>query len=156
MKSSIFVFILSGLFLAACSSTQQTTEQKGKEQEIYVFDDANVKQGKDTLKAVEAAAIKEETKKEEAPPVKEMPVLKGMNFIVQLGAFSTREKADKFVLENKGKITYDMHISYREAVKLFVVQIPPFSTREEAERVRNKLWENPSFKDAFILMVEKN
>ncbi len=156
MKNSIFVFILFGLIFSACSSTQQTAEQKGKEDEIYVFDDANVKQGKDTLKATETFIPKEETKKAEQLPAKEMPVLKGMNYIVQLGAFSSKEKAEKFVLENKGKLEYEMHISYREAVKLFVVQIPPFSTREEAEKVRNKLWENASFKDAFILMVEKN
>lgn len=156
MKNSIFVFILLGLIFAACSSTQQTTEQKGKEEEIYVFDDANVKQGKDTIKAAEKIIPKEETKPVEQAAVKEMPVLKGMNYIVQLGAFSAKDKAEKFVLENKGKLEYEMHISYREAVKLFVVQIPPFSTREEAEKVRNKLWENASFKDAFILMVEKN
>ena len=72
-----------------------------------------------------------------------------------MGAFSTKDKAEKFVSENKSKLTYGTVISYSESVKLFVVQIPGFTTKEEAEKVRNKLWETAVFKDAFIVTLEK-
>jgi cell division septation protein DedD len=155
MKQYSFLFLFFVLLLTACTSTQQTTQQKAKDNEIYVFDDANVKPAKDTIKAVETKQIQNEVKAPQTIETKEMPALKGMNYIVQLGAFSTKEKAEKFVSDNKGKLNYEMHISYSETVKLFVVQIPPFATKEEAEKTRNKLWETPAFKDAFVVTLEK-
>jgi len=155
MKRFSFLFLFFVLLLTACTSTLQTTQQKAKDNEIYVFDDANVKPAKDTTKAVETKQVQKEVQVPQPVEMKEMPVLKGMNYIVQLGAFSSKEKAEKFVSDNKGKINYEMHISYSETVKLFVVQIPPFSTKEEAEKTRNKLWEIPAFKDAFVVTLEK-
>jgi cell division septation protein DedD len=155
MKANSLLFLLFVLLLSACTSSEQTQTQKPKEQEIYVFDDAGVKSAKDTVKQAETKIKSQDV----IPPVtekKEMTLLKGMNFIVQLGAFSSKEKAEKFIAENKGKLNYEMNISFSESVKLYVVQIPPFSTKEEAEKVRNKLWETASFKDAFIVTVEKN
>lgn len=159
MKRIILVLIV-GLVITSCTSTQQTTEQKPKEQEIYVFDDANVKNAKDTVKAavekvVTEKAAEQVVKEPIAEVKKEIPVLKEMNYIVQLGAFSSKEKAEKFVSENKSKLNYELRILFSEAVKLFVVQLPPYATKEEAEKVRNKLWETAVFKDAFIVTNEK-
>lgn len=155
MKRNLLVLIAFSFILSACAASQQTSDQKPKEKEIYVFDDANVKSTKDTTKAVEQNVVQESVPNPAAKGNEELSLLKGMNYIVQLGAFSTKEKAEKFVAENRSMLTYEMKISFSDAVKLFVVQIPPVSTKEEAERIRNKLWETSVFKDAFIVTLEK-
>ncbi len=155
MKRIVLFLVTIGFIFTACTSSQQTTDQKPKEQEIYVFDDANVKSTKDTIKTSVEKTVTEVEKKPVVEEKKEIPVLKEMNFIVQLGAFSSKDKAEKFVSENKSKLNFELRILYSEAVKLFVVQLPPYSTKEEAEKVRNKLWETAVFKDAFIVTVEK-
>jgi cell division septation protein DedD len=155
MKRNLLVLIAFGLILSACTASQQTSDQKPKEKEIYVFDDANVKSTKDTAKAVEQVVVKENIPNPAAKGNEEFSLLKGMNYIVQLGAFSTQEKAEKFVAENRNLLAYEMRISFSDAVKLFVVQIPPVSAKEEAEKIRNKLWETSVFKDAFIVTLEK-
>jgi cell division protein FtsN len=155
MKRNLLVLTAFSFILSACATSQQTSDQKPKEKEIYVFDDANVKSAKDTAKVVEKTAVKEAIPNPVVKKNEEFPVLKGTNYIVQLGAFSTQDKAEKFIAENKNMLNYEVKISFSEAVKLFVVQIPPFATKEEAEKVRNKLWETAVFKDAFIVTVEK-
>ncbi|MFC2135117.1 SPOR domain-containing protein [Bacteroidota bacterium] len=143
------------IVLTGCATSQQTTNtNKDGEQEIYVFDDAGISDttniteavvdSVDTIEFVDsvdtAALIIEDT-------VPELPV----QFIVQVGAFTTIERAQKFVDENQSKINWQMSISYSEKVRLHVVQLPPFSTRSEAEFVRNQLWQSEYFKDAFIV-----
>ena len=92
MKRNILLLLFAALIFSACTSSQQTTDQKPKEQEIYVFDDANVKNIKDTVKAAEQKTIAQAPL---TPAEKEVPVIKGTEYIVQLGAFSTKEKAEK-------------------------------------------------------------
>jgi len=87
-------------------------------------------------------------------PVKTEQTVNVKKFIIQLGAFTTKERADAFINENKSKTELVMNIIYREQIKLFAVQLPPFATKEEAERTRNNLWQVPSFKDSFIITVE--
>jgi len=163
-KTVVLVSIVLGVVLSACSSSQSASNPKPKEQEIYVFDDTNVKDSQNTKETKDTKEIKlnkdtvkavEEKKQIAVTETKESSVqLKGQVFIVQLGAFSSQEKAEKFVSDNKGKLNYEMKITLSETVKLFVVQLPPFATRAEAENVRNKLWETTTFKDAFIVTTE--
>jgi len=152
MKRNILILLSFVVILSACTSSQQVSEQKPKEQEIYVFDAPDVKNNKDTVSA-KSVIVKELTIKDTVK--NNAPELKGTFYTVQLGAFSSMDKADKFVSENKTKLNYETKIFFSEAVKLYVIQIPLFNTKEEAEKVRNKLWENPVFKDAFIVTVEK-
>ncbi|MEW6701117.1 MAG: SPOR domain-containing protein, partial [Bacteroidota bacterium] len=72
-------------------------------------------------------------------------------FFVQVGAFTSKERAQSFVKENQAKIDYEMSISFRDQVQLYVVLLSPFATREDAESVRNSLRQIASFKDAFII-----
>ena len=144
----ILVFALVVCFIAACSSSQQTekpTEDKGNN--IYVFDDVNSdssasKPAEETVQTEVQDSVSEDTTVE-------------YQYIVQVGAFTSMERADAFVKENKDKLKYKTSISYSDKVKLYVVQFPPFATREEAEKVRNDLWQTKEFKDAFIITEQK-
>lgn len=124
-------FALIFLFFA-CSSTEKiATTENPKEEEIYVFDD------------IEPDAVELENNTVEKSPIQK--------FIVQVGAFTTRDKAETFISENQSKISEKMSIIFKEGINLFAVQLPQLNTREEAETLRNKLWQMNNFKDAFII-----
>ena len=144
-------------FLFACASSEETTQQtEKKEPEIYVFDDVN----KDDTTKVEIPKQTEAKPEEPKPEVKSAPVIKdsftmtAKKFIVQVGAFTTQERAQAFVKENQSKIAYIMSITLRDSDKHFVVRLLPFASKEDAEKVRNNIWQIPSFKDAFIITLE--
>lgn len=132
------------LFLSACSTVNTTNSTKAPDNEVYVFDDASDLEEE----------LEEETPVEEPVVVKSAPEVKTI-FIVQVGAFSTKGRAERFKQENSSKLSYELKISYSSKVGLFVVQLPEFETRTEAESVRNKLWKDKVFSDAFILAREK-
>jgi cell division septation protein DedD len=132
MKKFSLIFF-SVLFLYACSTTEQSSKDSSVK-ETYIFDDTSYE-------------TKENVKEEK---VVESPKVEKSIFFVQLAAFTSEDRADIFIAENKSKLNYPLVKKYSEKVKLFVVQLPPFSTREEAESVRNSLWKIDAFKDAFI------
>lgn len=148
------IFAIS-LLLTACATSQQTTNTDNEEdQEIYVFDDVGIS---DTTNMTESTDESDETV-EYVEPVDSTALVfedtttqPAAQFIVQVGAFTTNERAEKFVAANQGRISWQMSISFSQKVSLFVVQLPPFSTRSEAEFVRNQLWQSEYFKDAFIV-----
>ena len=153
MKLANMIFILLTIFMYACASSEETTTQQQqapkKETEVYVFDDASKV---DSLKVERSKEIQEVPKTEQK---NETPVqAANKKFIVQVGAFTTKERAQMFINENQNKIEQLMTITQRERDKLFLVQLPAYGTREEAEFLRNKLWQIPSFKDAFIITAE--
>jgi len=137
MKIKIYFYFLIIIIITACSATEQTisTKEEVEEEEIYVFDDIE----KDAVELENR--ILEETKT--------------LVYIVQVGAFSTKEKAEQFVKENQSKLTQKMSIIFKNDVNLYAVQLPELETREEAERLRNNLWQIPVFSDAFIITIEK-
>jgi len=149
MRKINYSLILLATLLIACSNSQETVKQTPKkENEVQLLDDQKkndslktaVPQKKDTL------AVKKEAPKEDQVFSKK--------FVVQLGAFSSIDRAQTFINENQSKIDQQMKIVFRDKVKLFTVQLPPFTTHEEAEQIRNSLWTSPAFKDAFILTIE--
>jgi len=140
------------LLLFACSSSEQTTqESQKKEPQIYVFDDVS---RVDTTKTDTTKVEREEIQpavQEEAKTEPQLPPPVSEKFFVQLGAYSTRERAETFVNENQSKIQLKMEIFFSEKVKLFVVRLSPFPNREDAEKVKNNIRQMPAFKDAFIV-----
>jgi hypothetical protein len=135
----IFALLLT-IILSSCSSTEQTTvkTEKPAEDSVYIFDE--VPQDTTPVKQTESPAIN-------------TPVT---YFVVQVGAFTTKEKAETFAEASRGKIDKELIIIYSNSVNLFVVQLTElFSTRAEAETVRNELWKMPEFKDAWILTTTK-
>ncbi len=140
MKKYI-ITIASVLVLFGCSSSkevEQVKEQPEQKEQVYVFDDETTEQ---PTVVVTEPEVKNEIKVEEEP----------VNlFYVQVGAYTTRDAANKFKQQNQKKIQYDMSIVFDDSKGLYVLQLAPYSSKSEAESVRNELWKIKDFKDAWI------
>ena len=125
------------LYLVGCSSSQQTgTNDTGKDS-VYVFD------------SVPDNFIEE-------IPALEYPDMGMTYYVVQIGAFTTNERAKRFADESKPLLPFDVKISYSRQNNLYVVQLSDYYTsRTEAESVRNDLWKREKFRDAWILTIYK-
>lgn len=143
MKIKLTVFLSLFVFLLyACSSSQETTESEESTEsqpEVYVFDD--ITDGEEDTTQVT----------EDTLPIVPEKEISEIQYFVQVGAFTTRERAEQFYKNNSSKISYQMNISYSDEVNLYVVRLQAFSNRSEAEKVRNELWQTATFKDAFIV-----
>lgn len=150
-----YLFILILLIITGCSSTSETQKENvNNEPEFYLFDDV------EKIDSVEAALPAmsqgiEDTVKQNKDVMKQHEMYdadkKTDKFIIQLGAFSSKDRAESFIRENQDKISYLMTIVRKQQNNLYIVQIPPFSNRADAESVRNTLWKIIAFKDAFIV-----
>ncbi|HKI78687.1 MAG TPA: SPOR domain-containing protein [Ignavibacteriaceae bacterium] len=139
------IFLLLAITIISCSASNDSSNedmQATKADSVYVFDEVPVTNApKDTL--VQQPKV--------TPPKIEITY-----YVVQIGAFTTKEKAENFMEVAKNLLKHDIEISYSENVKLFVVQLtPPYTTKEEAESVRNELWKMDKFNDAWIVTVKK-
>jgi len=131
----LFVFIS----FVGCSAIQETeTKNTADEKSVYVFDDVTVNDSTNNVaeEIVETKPIENKTF--------EM-------YIVQVGAFSTREKAELFVTQVKNKTEHELNIIYNVNSNLYVIQLSPFRTREEADKVRDELRTIPELKGTFIV-----
>jgi len=130
------LLLISSYFLiAGCSTPQQSTED---EKQIYIFDEVP------------------EEKTIEVPTTGEYPSLKEAYYVVQIGAFTTEDKAQAFAELSRNKTNYKYSVIYGESTKLYLVQVIPFfKSRTEAEEVRNNLWKLTEFVDAWIVTVNK-
>lgn len=136
-KPVIFAFMLLALFAAACSSSQES--QKEEETPPLIIEP---KEEPDTLYIEESAS-------EEPPP------LANTLYVVQIGAYTTLERAEQFAAKSREFLSKEVIVNYNEDTELFVVQLTPVSDRQEAERLRDNLWESEDFKDAFIVTIEQ-
>jgi len=138
-----FLFLIGVvLFLYSCSSSKEVSNQNADSttDSVYVFDQVPV--SKDTVVL-------------EQPKVSP-PQINVKYHIVQIGAFTTMEKAVEFADMAKKVLKYTIEISYSSNINLYVVQLtPPYSTKADAEQVRDELWKMEIFKDAWILTVTK-
>lgn len=137
MRASLY-FLIFGLFflISACSSSEETVKQQD---DVYIFDEVPP----DTVQQVMQ------------PPVSS-PEINVTYYMVQIGAFTTRERAETFQKEALPIIKKELYISYSNDVNLFVVSVVPiFTTREEAEKCRNEIWKNKKYTDAWIVTVNK-
>ncbi|MBU0560828.1 MAG: SPOR domain-containing protein [Bacteroidetes bacterium] len=142
------IIILCSLFLIGCAAQQienkETVDTASTSEQVYIFDDV-------TVDTPVKEAVEDEVETQPAIEPIEFIEQKVELFIVQLGAFTSNERAAQFIKENKSKLNYEMNIHYSEDVNLYVVQLTPFRTRKEAEDVRNALWLKKEFKDSFIV-----
>ncbi|MCH8941557.1 MAG: SPOR domain-containing protein [Bacteroidetes bacterium] len=134
MKKSILFLLLFPIVLlfSSCSSTKESTDiiRTQETDSLYVFDTPN-----ENLMVI--------------PNIGNVKL-----YIVQIGAFTTIEKAENFATESRKKINYNLDIEYSNSVNLYVVQLKPFyNKKEDAETVKNKLWKINDFEDAWILTV---
>uniref|UniRef100_A0A832DE93 SPOR domain-containing protein n=1 Tax=Ignavibacterium album TaxID=591197 RepID=A0A832DE93_9BACT len=136
MKKIFFTvptLVIINLFIS-CTPPQQTTEGE----RIYVFD---------------------EQKNEDKIEVKkdgEFPDISETYYVVQIGAFTTKDRAEKFAELSRTKINRDIIITYSENNNLYLVQLSPFyKSRQEAELIRDELKVIPEFSDVWIVTVNK-
>ncbi len=158
MKLRNYSLLFPLAFLFACSSAEQISEQSdNKSPDVYVFDD---------VKKVEEPKIAEVPKVEEPKaeikpePAKvetkvEDTILTGKKFTIQIGAFTTKDRAESFVREHQSKTSLPLNIILNGVTNLFVVQVPPYKTKEEADLIRDNLRKFAPFKDAFTVSLEK-
>ena len=153
MRSINYFLIVLAIVFYSCSASEETTQQSSekKEPDVYIFDDIQ----KDAINLSDTTKNIPTVEEVKVEPVKTEQTVSVKKFIIQLGAFTTKERAEAFINENKSKTELTMTIIYRDQIKLFAVQLPPFATREEAEKTRNGIWQTPSFKDAFIISIEQ-
>jgi len=135
-KSKLIYFFLTALFLlfVTCSTTEKTVKE-AETDDTYIFD--------------------------EVPPedyyIFETPVEKSdAVYIVQIGAFSTLERAKKFADKSRLGLQKDIKVNFNQRNSLYVVQIhPPFQSKTEAEKYRDELWKTDEYNDAWILVADK-
>lgn len=133
IKLVLLISILS--LMSSCSSSEKEVQQQ-KTDDKYFFD--------------------------EIPPEDfvtfETPVEKAdEEYIVQIGAFSSFEKAKQFADFSRVKLQKDIKVNFNERNNLYVVQIhPPFRSRTEAELYRNELWKIEDYDDAWVVTVKIN
>ena len=138
--SSLFLMIF---LVIACSAPEQTTKpDQNKEAKIYPSEEIK---RVDTVKTEIVTPVQPNEEKPKNTP----------KFIVQVGAFTSKERAETFMRDNQGKIAQKMGVSFNDKVQLYVVRLPELDTRDEAEKLRNDLWKIPEFKDAFIITTEE-
>jgi cell division septation protein DedD len=129
------IIILIAFQLVSCSGSQQSNDS---EEQVYVFDEVPVEKTID------------------APKTGEYPTTGSSYYVVQIGAFTTEDKAEDFAELSREKTNYRYSIVYSGNLKLYLVQVIPFfKSRTEAEEVRNNLWKTEDFVDAWILTVYK-
>ena len=132
---SIFILVIFSLFLISCSSSEEIGKEKEKEDEIYIFD--------------------------EVPPEDSYTFEKPTNnvnliYVIQIGAFSTRKRAELFAGKSRRDLNRGIAIIYNDDVNLFVVRLEGmFNTKIEAERVRANLWQMEEYNDAWIIPIKQ-
>ena len=138
MKSLlIMASIISMIYLSACSSSQQTQDTNTGQDSIYVFDSVPDSES-DEIQSLD------------------YPDMGMTYYIVQIGAFTSEERAKSFAEESRQVLPYNVKTSFSRQNNLYVVQISDYYTsRSEAESVRNNLWKNEKFRDAWILTIYK-
>ncbi len=136
-KFLVLLFAVFSIYLAGCASSQETqTSDTGKDS-VYVFDSVP------------------DTEAEEIPAL-EYPDMGMTYYVVQIGAFTTKDRAQNFVEESKQLLPFEVKTSFSRQNNLYVVQLSNYYTsRPEAESVRNELWKKEKFRDAWILTIYK-
>ena len=111
-------------------------KQSEKEDEIYIFDE-----------------VPQEDSYTFEKPVNKVKLI----YMIQIGAFSTRERAELFAEKSHRDLNRGIDISYNNDVNLFVVRLEEmFNSKVEAERVRANLWQMEEYNDAWIKPLEEN
>ncbi len=127
------------VFLAGCSSSNEVKNESSNDSgSVYVFD-----------------KIPSDTTINYSEP-KGFPPFNSKYYVVQIGAFTTKDNAEKFAEKSQVIIEHKVDISFNPQTKFYVVQlVPSYKSRSEAEKMRDTLWQMKGYKDAWILTVNK-
>ena len=139
MKISFCIIVVGVAVYVLTSCSSSSNEIKTTKQvidSIYVFDEVPP----ENIYTIE--------NKEETPDT---------IYIIQIGAFSTLERAKEFSEFSREKLKKDIKVEYKEKKKLYVVQIYPYySDKKKAETYRSELINYDEYKDAWIVTNLKN
>jgi cell division septation protein DedD len=131
-----FVALISIIHFISCSSSEETQVKKEENETdtVYVFDEIPP----------------EDTFEFEAPVQQSFDV-----YVVQIGAFSTFDRAKEFADQSWVKLNREIKVEYKQAKNLYVVWVyPPFQDKVSAEGYRTEIQRKGEFKDAWIVTVE--
>lgn len=132
---SLFILLLFSLVFTYCSSSEEAGKEEEKLDEIYIFDEVP-SEDSFTLET----------------PVSNVNFL----YIIQIGAFSTRERAEMFAEKSRKDLNRGIAIIYNDDVNLFVVRLQEmFFSKIQADLVRANLWQMEEYNDAWIITIKK-
>lgn len=148
------IITISVFILAACSASTESAEEI-KQEEQTQEEQVTQKETADTLyiDEIEFEQPSEENSGEEI--IEEVNTTPVTMYVVQIGAFSTLDKAESFADNARNRLSQDVIVNYDDVKMLYVVQLMPVATKTEAESTRNDLWKIDTFKDAFIVTIEQ-
>ncbi len=151
-SKQIYIFpllVFLSFLITSCSNTQQTTKNQTENQtkakdSLYVFDKVPV----DTTKSeTQSAELNSSTTTEN---------ISTPYYLVQIGAFSSQDRANNFVDKIQPLLTQKVKITFDQSVNLYVVRLSKiYKTHEEAENAKNDINREPAFKDAWVVTIEK-
>src|SRR5690606_8018087 len=101
----IIVSTLIMISLFGCTTLHQETDEQ---KQVYIFDEVP------------------EEKTIEAPKTGEYPDIKETYFVVQVGAYTSEEKANSFAEMSRNKTNYKFSVVFSENLNLYLVQVIPF------------------------------
>ena len=102
------------------------------------------------VETVTEPAVTTEKEKVETVTTYEQPV-NTVQFYVQLGAFSTIKRAERFASQIDPEVPFGLSIIFDGSKEYFIVRSSPYATRTEAEGIRDELKHKTKFKDCFIV-----
>ena len=131
-----FILLIISCLVISCSSSEKTQvkNQEIDKDTVYIFDE-----------------IPPEDAFEFESPVSQSSDV----YVVQIGAFSTFDRAKEFADQSWAKLNREIKVEYKETKNLYVVWIyPPFQDKTSAEGYRSEIQKDGEFKDAWIVTVE--
>ena len=137
-KKLLPILLLPLLHFISCSSSiEQTREEETPGDEgVYIFDQ-----------------VPEDTSTVRSPENYNSP---RKYYLVQIGAFTTKDRAESFAEEGRDILSKEILVMYNADVNLFVVQLKNhFKNKEDAEKARNDLRSNEKYKDAWVVTITK-
>lgn len=150
MKNIIYFFIVFLIFLFSLGSYYSSG--KAAEQQVIDKAKANLKDTIYVFDKVPPSPAKETV--QENTPIRNYDQQNFLMtyYLVQIGAFKTKEKAEKFARKSMLKIKDKIDITFNPLINLYVVQLNKhYNSHEDAEIVRNELWKMNDFKNAWIV-----
>jgi len=133
---AILFFTFITFLLGACSSSKDSADKNNNDEEgVYVFDEVPAS---DSFQIDNAENDL------------------NYNFFVQIGAFTTKISAEDFTKEGVNTLNKELIVKYNSISNLYTVRLKElFNSRIEAEKIRNELWQDDKFKDAWIVKEPK-
>jgi len=135
LKSLLYTIFIT-LYFVACSSSKDTTDKNNNDdEEVYIFDEVPASDSFQIDNAENDLYY---------------------NFFVQIGAFTTKISAEDFAEEGVQTLNKEFEVKYSNISNLYTVRLKEyFKSRIEAEKIRNELWQDDKFKDAWIVKESK-